>query len=152
MAKDTVNLFAESDRNILSDDTNATLTLENTSTGNILKLQNTSPGGVQISSVSAPTTALQITAALSATNTGPAVKFDSGASIGNALSVGHTVLASPTVAVMSAVNSAASGPVFEFRGFLSSAASAGSIIRAVRVKIDSDLYGWLPVYSSVTYI
>ena len=32
MAKDTVNLYAESDRGIISDDTNSALTLENTST------------------------------------------------------------------------------------------------------------------------
>lgn len=151
MAKDIVDLYAESDRGIISDDSGSTLRLENTSTGNVLTVKNTAGGGIQISSVSAPTVAIKVVAATSAVTVAPAVEFLSAASLGNSISVGNTVIASPTVANIVSLNSAASGAHFEFKGFLASAASMGSIVRGVRVKY-GDSYGWIPVYASATFI
>ena len=68
-----------------------------------------------------------------------------------ALRVELPATAAPTVAVIQALNSVASGAVFEFKGFLASAASMGSIVRGVRVKY-GDSYGWLPIYASATFI
>jgi len=110
---DTINLYAESDRNIIGDDSSPTLTLENTSTGNALKVV--------------------------------------GAVTGVPLAVTHTTPGAATVAAIRITASTASAPFFEFKGFLASIASAGSITRGVRVKF-GDEYGFIPVYMSGTYI
>jgi len=115
MAKDTVNLYAESDRGIISDDTGSALNLENTSTGSGLAVKNT------------------------------------GAGVGVAVTAQVAATAAPTIAVISSTNSVASGAHFEFKGFLASAASMGSITRGVRVKY-GDNYGWIPVYADATFI
>jgi len=110
MAKDIVNLYAETDREILSDDTGSSLNLTNSSTGSALALKNT------------------------------------GATTGVALTAQVAATAAPTIAVIRATNSVASGAFFEFRGFLASIVSASSLQRGVRVKVDNDLYGWIPIY------
>ncbi len=122
---DTINLYAESDRNIIGDDSTPTLTLENSSTGNALKLVGTDGTGTPLS--------------VTADETVPAVTLT------------HTVPGACTVAVASLTASTASAPFFEFKGFLASIVSMTSIFRGVRVKI-GDEYGWLPVYASSTYI
>lgn len=112
---DVMNLNAETDRNIIGDDTTPTLTLENSSTGSALKVTNT------------------------------------GATTGVALSADVKATSAPTIAVISVTNSVASGAFFEFKGMLASIASAGSIVRGIRVKF-GDAYGFIPVYASGTYI
>lgn len=64
MARDIVNLYAESDRGIISDDTSAVLTIENTATGAGLVATNSSAAGtagpaiiVKMPATSAPTVA-----------------------------------------------------------------------------------------------
>lgn len=159
MARDTVNLYAETDRGIISDDTGSALNLENTSTGSALALKNTSSGnclelknasgtGIQLSSVSAPTTAIDVLVAGKAA-VGSAVRFRSAASLGNALELGQSVVGSPTVALLVMTNSCASGAFFEFKG-MASLVSMTSIFRGVRVKV-GDEYGWFPVYASATF-
>lgn len=54
------NLDTSTGKNIIGDDTLPTLTLEGTSSGEILKLQNAGGTGVQLSQVSCPTTAQMI--------------------------------------------------------------------------------------------
>ncbi len=103
MAKDIVNLYAESDRNILSDDPNQALILEN-----------------------------------------------NGASTGKALSLSVVATAAPTIAVLSATNSVASGAFFEFKGMLASLSSVAGTARGIRVKY-GDSYGWIPIYSTGTF-
>lgn len=85
------------------------------------------------------------------TSTGNALSLKSGATEAVALVAANTVISSPTVAVMRLTTSGASAPFFEFKGFLASIASAGSIVRGIRVKF-GDEYGFLPVYASGTYI
>src|SRR3990167_489602 len=113
MAKDIVNLYAESDRGIISDDTAPALTLENTNTGSALKLVNSLVSG----STQNPTLQAQVAAT-----------------------------AAPTIANIRSTNSVASGAHFEFKGFLASLTSASSLQRGIRVKVDGDLYGWIPIY------
>lgn len=142
---DLVNLNAESGRNIIGDDSTPTLTLENTSSGNALQLQNAGGTGVALSIVSTPTTALF------ANVVGTAGHFRSNASLQPAVIADQGVISSPTVAVVRLTQSAASGAFFELRGFLASIASATSITRGIRVKF-GDSYGWIPIYESATYI
>ena len=99
-----MNLFAESGRNIIGDDTSPTLSLENSS-----------------------------------------------ATTGQALDLKVAATSAPTIAVMTVTNSVASGAFFEFKGFLASIASATSITRGIRVKY-GDNYGFIPIFTSATYI
>ena len=115
---DTINLYAETDRNIIGDDSSPTLTLENSSTGNALKVSGTGTG---------------IPLNVTGTVTIPAAALT------------HTTPGAATVAVLRVTASTASAPFFEFRGFLASIASASSLQRGIRVKI-GDEYGWIPVY------
>ena len=93
MARDIINLYAESDRNIISDDATPSLTLQNTSTGSALKLVNSLVSGstqsptlqVQVAAESAPTiAAIRI---LSSVASGAAFEFQgflaSAASMGS---------------------------------------------------------------------
>lgn len=142
---DIINLTAETGRNIIGDDTSPTLTLENTSSGNVLALQNAGGTGVPLSVVSAPTTGIF------ANVVGTGGHFRSNASLQPAVIVDHGIISAPTVAVARLTQSAASGAFFEFRGFLASIASATSITRGIRVKF-GDSYGWIPIYESATFI
>lgn len=99
----TLNINAESDANIIGDDSSPTLTLENTHASGV------------------------------------------------ALALTRSAAGAATVATVRVTNSVASGAFFEFTGFLASIASAGSIVRGVRVKY-GDNYGFIPVYASGTYI
>jgi len=112
---DIINLNAESNRNIIGDDSSPTLSLENTSTGSAVKLTQT------------------------------------GATTGVALEANVAATSAPTIAVIKATNSVASGAFFQFAGFLASIASATSITRGIRVKF-GDSYGWIPIFMSATYI
>lgn len=57
----------------------------------------------------------------------------------------------PTVAPLVLSASTASGALVEFRGYVASIASVGSITRGVRAKI-GDTYYWIPLYQSATFI
>ena len=155
---DLLNLNAESGRNIIGDDSSPSLNLENSSSGECLKLQNAGGTGNQLSTVSCPTTALYLQSAskyvidvLGSVAT-VATRFRSSASAGVVLELGHSVIGAPTVPLMVMTNSCASGAFFQFKGFLASIASATSITRGIRVKISGDEEGWIPVYMSATYI
>lgn len=81
---DTVNLYAESGRNIIGDDATPTLTLENTSSGAVLRLQNAGGTGPLLSLLSCPTTSINMTGAgggLNVYTTGIAGQFGSTAGI-----------------------------------------------------------------------
>jgi hypothetical protein len=120
---DTINLYAESDRNIIGDDSTPTLTLENSSTGKAIRVVNS--------------------------GTGVAVQGEAAATspVGDLY---HTTPGAATVAVLRVTASTASAPFFEFKGFLASIASASSLQYGVRVKI-GDEYGWIPVYYGGVY-
>lgn len=120
-----INIHAETGANMIGDDSTPTLTFENSSSGNAL-LVKTAGSGIGFAAQSGVTAV-------------PAAVFD------------HSVISSATVAVMRLTTSGASAPFFEFKGFLASIASAGSIVRGIRVKF-GDEYGFLPVYASGTYI
>jgi len=115
MSKDIINLYAESDRDIVSDDGSSTITLENTANGSALTVKN------------------------------------SGATLGVALKASIPATGAPTIAVMVATNSVASGCFFEFKGFLASITSVSSLRRGIRVKV-GDEYGFIPVYWGGTFI
>ena len=121
---DTINLYAESNRNIIGDDSTPTLTLENSSTGNSLYALGS--------------------------GTGIPLQANGGVTI-PCIAAKHTTPGAATVAVIRVTASTASAPFFEFRGFLASIASATSITRGVRVKF-GDEYGFIPVFMSATYI
>lgn len=91
------------------------------------------------------------TLTLENSSTGNALSLKSGATEAVALQIANTVISSPTVAVVKLTTSGASAPFFEFAGFLASIASATSITRGIRVKF-GDNYGWIPVFTSATYI
>lgn len=57
---DILNLETTSNRNIIEDGTTPALTLENTSSGNCLRLQNAGGTGISLSILSCPTTALNV--------------------------------------------------------------------------------------------
>src|SRR3990167_5235376 len=116
---DIINMNAESDRNIIGDDSSPTLTLENSSTGKAIRAVNS--------------------------GTGVAIQGEAAATspVGDLY---HTTPGSATVAVLRVTASTASAPFFEFKGFLASISSACSLQRGIRVKLPGDLYGWLPVY------
>jgi hypothetical protein len=144
MAK-VINLYAASGKNIIDDDSTPTLTLENTDSGECLKLQNAGGTGVGLSLVSTPTTALHIKGAKS----GIVVEADTSEV---AITAGHvSTLGAVTVAPLRLVSSGVSGCFISFQGAFASAASCPSLTRAVRVKID-DSYYWIPLYESIIYV
>lgn len=156
---DVINLAAESGRNIIGDDASPTLTLENTSSGQPLKLQNAGGTGVQLSGISCPTTAIDIASGGKGSEIEGAVAstFNSSATAEAALAVGHlgAVLGSPTIGTFAVMNSTASGAFFEFKGaFMSTASiniSADKTVFVIPVTHESGaLKGYIPVFTGVT--
>lgn len=147
---DTVNLFAETDRNIIGDDSSPTLTLENSSSGPALKLQNAAGTGTLISMQSCPTTSLYVVT--------PAVGayIRSGATEAKSVVLDRSVCGSATVALLKlSVLSTASAPLLDFGtvsstsgAVVSTASACATIDYAVRVKV-GDNYGWIPIYRTV---
>lgn len=152
---DIVNLQAESEKNIIGDDTTPVLTLENTSSGEALKLQNAGGTGVQLSQISAPTTAQMVRGAamgLDVSVGGLAAQLKSTASEANVLDLSRTIVGSPTVALLKAVTSTPSGALFEFgvvdKAVISTASAGATLLYGVRVKV-GNTYGWLPIYHTI---
>lgn len=141
---DTVNLWAESGRNIIGDDTGPTLILENQSSGEVLKLQSAGGTGVQLATVSGATTSLFIVSAKQGAD------IRSGATESNVLIVKHSVVNSPTVAPLVLVASGPSAPAIEFQGNgLIAVATGGSVSAAIRVKSGNSYY-WIPVMEKIS--
>jgi len=96
MAQKLINLWAEDNANIIDDDTTATLTLENSSTGaGVLGLNSSTGAGVYAKN----------------TLTGPAIIAE------------RTATAGPTISPVVAIQSIVSGCFFEFKGAFVSTAS-----------------------------
>lgn len=157
---DVLNLDAESNRNIIGDDSSATLMLENTSSGECLKLQNAAGSGTQLSTVSCPTTSVYVVSgALGAKIHGVGgVDVRSTATSSPAAEFVHTTLGSPTIGVIRATQSTASGAFMTFRGAVISTASlnvsADKVVAAVRVSVEGDAggileNGYIPVLTVV---
>ena len=130
-----LNIDAETDANIIGDDSSPTLTMENTSSGNVIKIQNASGTG----------TALQV----DGSRTGAQLRSTATEQV--PLHVTHSVISSPTVAPLRITQSAASGAHFEIQGAIASIASMTSITRGLRVK-QGDTYYWITLYRDATYI
>jgi hypothetical protein len=153
---DLLNLDAESGRNIIGDDATPTITLENTSSGNTLNLQNAGGTGVQLSMISAPTTSQMVRGGhlgLDVQVGGMAGQFRSTASGGAVLDLARTTaVGSPTVALLKLQTSTPSGPLFEFgsvdKGVVSTASAGVTVDYGIRVKI-GNTYGWIPVYHDI---
>ena len=142
---DLINLDTESDRIIIGDDSSATLTLQNTSSGNVIKLQNASGTGVPLSVVSSPTVSIM------ATGRGSAAVLRSSATTSVVLDVAHSVaISSPTVAPIRVLTSSASGPYIEFvgRGAVSTASGGPTVAFGIRVKYGNE-YGWIRAYTDI---
>ena len=138
----TVNLQAETGANMIGDDSVATLTLENQSSGQSLKIQSAGGTGVGLSIVSTATTGLHVASA------------QSGAIIqgGNTyvpLTLQHASLGAVTVAPLKIVASGVSAAVLEITGnaFISTT-SGGQVTAALRVK-HGDSYYYLPLMAAV---
>ncbi len=153
---DTINLYAESDRNIIGDDTTPTFTLENTSSGNALKLQNAGGSGVQLSMTSCPTTAVYMTGAKKGldvlTGDTPAtLKSTASGSVVVDLAR-YTAVGSPTVSLLRILSSTPSGALMEFgvvdKAVVSTASAGATLLFGVRVKV-GDVLGWLPIYHTI---
>jgi len=147
---DTLNLAAESGRNIIGDDSSPTLTLENTSSGNTLKLQNAGGTGTSLSIISCPTVSLKIASGGAGAEVESAVEnyFKSSVTEQHALVIEHTTaIASPTVAPLKLGTSAASGAVIEFDIGLVSNASIATMAGAVPVRLKGeDKIAYIPIY------
>lgn len=157
---DTLNLAAESNRNIIGDDSTPTLTLENSSSGNVFKVQNAGGTGTQMAMISGATTALTIDsngACIEATSASDAGGefigatesfFKSTATEAHALVLQHTTaVASATVAPLKLGTSAASGAVFEFDMGLVSCASISVMAGSVPVRLKGeDKIGYIPIF------
>ena len=112
-----LNLNAEADANIIGDDSSPTLTLENTSSGNALKLQNASGTGVTLSLVSAPTTSVFVQAPNIAGH------LRSAATTAPALILDKTIVGGSTIAPLRLLVSQASGAFVGIGGVFISTAS-----------------------------
>lgn len=107
-------------------------------------------GGIELIGTNEYDTAVLDITHTSTTN--PAARIRSASAAGQALTVGRTVAASPTVAVMNFAHvSAASAPIFEFAaggGFVSVTSvvltTVANIKGAVRVKV-GNVYYWIPL-------
>lgn len=147
---DLINLAAESDRNIIGDDASPTLTLENISSGETLKLQNAKGTGVQLSGISCPTTAVKITGAAKVVELLGTVAstIKSAATEAAALDLGHSVWSSPTIAPLKLRVSTASGAVIDFASPLVSCASLTVHSFAIPIKHDAeDKIAYLVAYT-----
>jgi len=156
---DTLNLYAESGRNIIGDDSSPTLNLENTSSGEVLKLQNAGGTGVQLSTVSAPTTSVFIQGGAGGVNVqtvGTAITAQSTATLTPTAIFGHTVLAGATIAPIRVIASTASAAFFDFRGAVISTASvsmtAATSAGYIKVWINGEggaNVGYIPILKGV---
>jgi hypothetical protein len=128
MAK-AMNLDAASGKNIIDDDTVPTLTLENSSSGEALRLQNTAGTGVLLSLISAPTTGVYAVSAQRIAD------LRSAATAIAPIYVDRTVLSSSTVGLIKINASGASAPAFTFSGTCVQSTGSGtaSLVGAVRV-------------------
>lgn len=168
---DVINISAEDNRNIIDDDAVPALTLESThASGYGLKVTNTNAaGGTAAWVVSTAGTALNVdgtagvgidvdsggaNAAINALSAGAqALIARSQATEANVIDLAHdTALSSATVAVLKAVSSTASAPLFEFgnvdTAVVSTASAGATLAYGVRVKV-GNTYGWLPVYIDI---
>lgn len=112
-----INLNAETDANMIGDDSSPTLTLENSSSGNALKLQNAGGTGVALSVVSAPTTSVFVPAPNQAGH------FRSSATTAPVLIIDKTVVGGSTIAPLRLLVSQASGAFIGVGGVFISTAS-----------------------------
>ncbi len=155
---DVINIKAASDRNIIEDGATPALTLENTSSGNCLRLQNAGGTGQALSIVSCPTTAINIGSGGMAvtgdysitgdlTVTGDSI-FKSTASASNVVDVSHTTaIGSPTVAPLKVTHSAASGVAFEMNIGLNSSASISVMAGTIPVRLTGeDKVVYIPLF------
>jgi len=148
-----VNLDAATGRNIIDDDTTPVLTLENTSSGTGLKVDNTSGTGIglDVDTVGVGVDIDSTGNAVEATSAAYAGIFKSTATESPIVDIVHdTAIASATIAPLRVTASAASGALLEFRGGgAQSTASAGATVAfGVRVKF-GDVYGWIPVHTEI---
>lgn len=156
---DLMNLFAESGRNIIGDDSSPALTLENISSGQALQLQNAGGTGVALSVVSTPTTSVMVRGAaggLDIQTTGIAGTFKSTATLNQVLDISSTVLGGATIAPVRITASTASQAFFDFRGAVISTASinlaANTMAGVIQVWINGQggpAIGYLPIFKGV---
>ena len=138
-----VNIWSETFPDIIGDDTSPTLALKNTSSGVGLLVDTnvTSGTGAAIDAISA--------------NTTYANRMRSAASAAPALTLEHSVINGPTIAVLRLVASGASTPFFDFRGAVASTASLGvtaaNVVGLVPVWFQGsggNNKGWMPIYNA----
>jgi hypothetical protein len=136
-----VNIWSETNADIIGDDSTPTLTLKNTSSGIGLSIDTTSGTGAALDTVS--------------DNTSYAARIRSAASASPALQVTHSVLQGPTIAPLKVIASAASGAFFDFRGGVISTASLGvtaaNVVGLLKVWYDGSGgsgAGWMPIYNN----
>lgn len=141
---DLVNLWSESARNIIGDDTTPTLTLENSSSGVGLLVDTSTITGGSGAAIDALSE-----------NTTYANRMRSAASAAPALVLEHSVINGPTIAVLRLVASGASTPFFDFRGAVASTASLGvtaaNVVGLVPVWFQGsggNNKGWMPIYNA----
>ena len=134
---DVINLYAESDRNIIGDDTTPSLTLENTSSGNIIKLQNAGGTGVQLSQISCPTTAQMVRGAAGGLDV---YVGTTGAILNSTAGIGLSIISTPTTAInVSSVGTA---------GLFKSTASAAVVLDLSRTIVGSATVALFKVLTS----
>ena len=136
-----VNIWSESNADIIGDDSTPTLTLKNSSSGLGLNIDTTGGTG----------TALDVLS----DNTSYAARVRSAASAAPALQLEHSVINGPTTAVLRMVASGASVPFFDFRGAVASTASLGvtganvaGLIRVWYQGSGGNNKGWMPIYNA----
>jgi len=148
---DIINLMAEDNRNIIDDDAVPTLTLENSNAGGTALKAVASAGGTGLDvDVTGAGTAGDFA---SSTGKGLAAQgalantIKSTASAAHALDLSHTVIASPTVAPLKLLSSAASGAIMELNVGLVSTASLTVYARSIPVKLtDTGEIMYIPGY------
>ena len=136
-----VNLWSESSADIVGDDSSATLTLKNSSSGTGLSVDTTDGTGAAVEALS--------------DNTSYAVRIRSAASAAQALTLSHSVINGSTIAPLQIIASGASAAFFDFRGAVASTASLGvtgaNIVGLIRVWYQGsggNGQGWMPIYGA----
>ena len=136
-----VNIWSETDADIIGDDSTPTLTLKNTSSGYGLSVDTTSGTGTAVDVLS--------------DNTSYAARIRSAASEAPALQLSHSVINGPTIAVLQLIASGASAAFFDFRGAVASTASLGvtganvaGLIRVWYQGSGGNAQGWMPIYNA----
>ena len=122
MGKPLINLWSGEQPDIIGDDTEATLTLKNTSSGAVLNITaaSTSSGtGITIDTSTGTGAGLDVLS----DNSSWTARIRSALATAPALQVGHTVLSNVTVAPLNVVQSTASGVVLSIAGVFISTAS-----------------------------